>query len=149
MILLDPPVMNTKDRHVRHLNILSKIACDVNTSFVGNARLAACVVIGNSVVSFGTNEMKTHPFQAKFSKNNSAVYLHAETSAIKNSLKYLKISDLEKATLYVCRVKFQDEQKSSIVFGMARPCNGCLRCITTFGIRRVVFTLDNGEYSML
>lgn len=89
-------------RHSKFLNVLSKVAVDIPTPVRSNARMASCVVFQNDIVSFGVNEMKSHPFQAKYSKNKSAVYLHAETSAIKNALKYISLEELEKATLYGC-----------------------------------------------
>ena len=134
------------DRHTKYLNVLAKIAADIPSPIRSNARHAACVVIQNDIVAFGVNEMKSHPFQAKFSKNKEAVYLHAETSAIKNALKYVSVDDLERATLYVARIKSCPNHL--LHFGLSRPCSGCVRCINTFGIRQVVFSLDHG-YEML
>ena len=68
-------------RHSRYVNVLSRMAADIVSPVGGNARLAACVVYKNDIVSFGLNEKKSHPFQAKYGKNSDAVYLHAETSA--------------------------------------------------------------------
>lgn len=129
------------DRHAKFMNILAKIAADIPSPIRTNARHAACVVMHNNIISFGVNEMKSHPFQAKFSKNKEAVYLHAETSAIKNALKYISISEIEKATLYVTRLKSSPTHK--LRFGFSRPCSGCMRCINTFGLKQVVFSLDD------
>lgn len=135
------------NRHDRYMRTLAKIACDTPSS--GKAKLAACIVLYNDIVSFGINEMKSHPFQKRYSRNKESVYLHAETAAIKNSLKYISVSDLAKATLYICRVKFEDESRNNVIFGLAKPCSGCIHCIYTFEIPRVVFSLDNSGYSML
>lgn len=139
----------TGNRHDRYMNILAKIASDVVDSPVGNARLAACIVYKNDIVSFGTNSMKTHPFQARYGRNKESIYLHAETSAIKNALNSISVSELSKCSLYICRVKFSDAHKQNLVFGLAKPCSGCFRCINTFGIRKVIFSLDNQSYGML
>ena len=136
-------------KHSKYLNILSKVAADISYPVSGNARLAACIVFRKDIVSFGINEMKSHPFQAKYGKNKNCVFLHAETSAIKNALKYITEDELERSTLYVCRVKFQDPSKKEMIFGLSKPCSGCFRCINTFNIRQVIFTLDNAGYSML
>lgn len=141
--------VTTGEKHSKYINMLSKVAADISNPVSGNARLAACIVFKKDIVSFGINEMKSHPFQAKYGKNKNSVYLHAETSAIKNAIKYITQDELEKSTLYVCRVKFQDPNKKEMVFGLSKPCPGCFRCINTFGIRRVIYTLDNGGYSML
>jgi deoxycytidylate deaminase len=141
--------VTTGVKHSKYINMLSKVAADISNPVSGNARLAACIVFKKDIVSFGINEMKSHPFQAKYGKNKNSVFLHAETSAIKNALKYITQDELEKSTLYVCRVKFQDPDKRRMVFGLSKPCPGCFRCINTFGIRQVFYTLDNGGYSML
>jgi tRNA(Arg) A34 adenosine deaminase TadA len=134
-------------KHTKYINILSKIASDISP--VKSARIAACVVLQNDIVSFGINEMKSHPFQARYGKNSDAVFLHAETSAIKNALKYISVKDLTRCTLYISRVKYTDATKTQFMFGTAKPCSGCFRCINTFGIYRVYYTLDNQQCDML
>lgn len=146
---MHPTLNNVNDKHSRYLNILSKLATDIVSPVSGNARLAACVVLKNNIVSFGVNEKKSHPFQARYGKNKDAVYLHAETAAIKNALKYISVAELEKATLYVCRVKFSDAAKKAFIFGLSKPCSGCFRCINTFNIKQVVYSLDKTGYSVL
>lgn len=143
----DHPRLNISDKHTKIINILSKIAADLSP--VRSARLAACIVYRNDIVSFGVNEMKSHPFQARYGKNGDAVYLHAETSAIKNALKYIDAQQLTKCTLYICRVKYYDFTKQNLIFGTAKPCPGCFRCISTFDIKNVYYTLDNQEYDKL
>jgi deoxycytidylate deaminase len=134
-------------KHSKYINILSKIASDLSP--VKSARLAACIVLHNDIISFGVNEMKSHPFQAKYGKNKDAVFLHAETSAIKNALKYISVAELERCTLYISRVKFDDAGKTKLIFGTAKPCPGCFRCINSFNISKVYYTLDNQSYAML
>jgi len=112
-------------------------------------RIASCVVIKNEIVSIGVNQLKSHPFQAKFSRNEDSIYLQAETDAIKNALKIVDVEDLERATLYVCRVKGTDASKKQFIRGMCCPCNGCKRAIAAFNIRKVVYTCDDGSYSYL
>mgnify|MGYP006273456737 CR=1 FL=1 len=141
--------LSTGTRHSRYMNILSKIASDIEDPVGGNARLAACIVYRNDIISFGINRMKSHPFQAKYGKNPNSVFLHAETCAIKNALKYITEEELSKSTLYICRVKYHDAGKRDMVFGLSRPCPGCFRCINTFNIRKVVYTLDNEGYDLL
>jgi len=150
-LTISHPMMkdNSGIRHIRYLNILSKVATDTITTPNNNAKLAACVVYKNNLISFGVNERKTHPFQAKYRKNKDSVFLHAETAAIKNALKHLNVEELSKSTLYVCRVKFLNEERQKLIFGLAKPCSGCFHCINIFGIRKVIFSLDNGSYGML
>jgi deoxycytidylate deaminase len=136
-------------KHTKFMNILSKLAADIPNPVGGNARLSACIVYKGDIVSFGVNEMKSHPFQARYGKNKDSVFLHAETSAIKNALKYIATEELEKSTLYICRVKFQNYTKQKLIFGLSRPCSGCFRCINTFNIKNVIYTLDGDGYATL
>lgn len=142
-------VVSSGGKHTKFLNLLAKVAADIAIPAKGNTKVSAAVVYRNDIVSFGISARKSHPFQAKFSKNEDAVYLHAETDAIKNALKYITVEELEKSTLYVCRVKFSDTTKKKMVFGLSRPCSGCARCISTFGIRNVIYSLDNSGYDVL
>jgi len=138
------PVAMGKSRHSKYINILSKVAIAVEP--VAQARLASAIVYKNEIISIGINQRKSHPFQAKFSKNEDSIYLHSETDAIKNALKQISIDELSDSVLYVCRVKIINKK---FVFGIAKPCCGCMRAISNFGIKKVYYTLDNKGYAML
>ncbi|MFM7851590.1 MAG: hypothetical protein ACKO96_06630, partial [Flammeovirgaceae bacterium] len=58
---------STEGKHYKYIEMLSKIAVAIEP--VRKARIAACLVYRNEIISFGINQMKTHPFQAQFSKN--------------------------------------------------------------------------------
>jgi deoxycytidylate deaminase len=126
------------------MNILTKI--NSSRDKVSNARISACVVYKNNIVAFGMNSKKTHPFQAKFGRNSESIYLHAETSAIYNALKILTLEELEKSTLYVCRVKMVNNKEC---WGLSKPCDGCAKAIATFNIKKVYYTLDGEIQSNL
>lgn len=129
-------------KHDRIFDILSVVAQDV-TDF-GSARLASAIVFGNRIISIGINRRKSHPFQAKYAKNKSAIYLHSEISAIKNSLNHIQASELKNASLYVCRMKHIVPGSHYFTFGKACPCEGCLRAITDFEIKNVYYTTEDG-----
>lgn len=131
----------------KYIDLLSKIA--TNLAPTGAARVAAAIVYKKSIVAFGTNSAKTHPFQAKYSRNPKSIHLHAETDAIKNALRILSQEELCKSTLYVCRVKYIDKTKRKLIFGLAKPCDGCLKAIVNFNIKKVIYSLDNEGYSTL
>lgn len=128
-----------KSEHV--LNILERVA---ETADHDRYFLAAAIVIKNRIISFGTNQMKTDPFQAKYAKNKDCIYLHAEIGAIKNALKRVDVDSLRKADLYVLRVRNENRKRA-----MSKPCAGCMRAIAEFGIRRVIYTTDDGGSSTL
>lgn len=134
-------------RHKKYLDeafVLSKAV-----EPVGNARVAAILVRQNRAVAYGFNRKKTHPFAAKFGRNSDAIYLHAETDAIRNALKDVDPSDLESMTLYVARSKKVSTHDHSLVHGLARPCEGCRRAIAQFGIKNVFYTCDTDEMGQL
>lgn len=115
---------------------------------VRNSKISSILTIKNSVISFGYNERRSHPFQLKYGKNIESIYLHAETSAIYNSLRFLEIEDLKKATLYIYRIKKSD--KKEWITGNAYPCAGCKKCIATFSIKKIIYTTDENDiYNIL
>jgi tRNA(Arg) A34 adenosine deaminase TadA len=126
---------------------LFQLARDNDTST--RAKLVAAVVYKNQIVSFGFNSKKSHPFVIPFQKNEDAIYLHAETDAIKNALRTIGIDQLTKCDLYVVRAKYTDKNRSDIHLGMAKPCKGCARCISQFGIKRVIYSTDEQSYAYM
>jgi len=124
------------------LNELRLTAIDVIPA--ARAKVAAAVVIKNNIIAFGSNKIRSHPFQLKFGKNSDAAYWHAETNAIYNALKRVPVEDLLKASLYVVRVKKPAAGSRHWVLGLAKPCRGCEFCIQTFGLRRVIYSTDEG-----
>ena len=126
-------------KHNYHMHTLFKLASSIEK--VAGARIASSLVLKNTILSFGFNQRKTHPFQAKYGKNNESIYLHAEADAIKNALKCYSLEDLKNSVLYICRSKTMNK---SIVTGLAKPCEGCMRAIANFNIKRVVYSTDDG-----
>jgi len=109
-------------------------------------KMAAAIVQKNRVISFGYNRMKTDPLQARFAKNQDCIYLHAEIACIKNALRKLDVDNLRKTDLYVMRVRNNDDGTE---WAMSKPCEGCMRAIEEFGIRRVFYTTNPGEFATL
>lgn len=114
-----------------------------DVSPVSASRIAAKITIGNKEVGFGTNQYKTDPLQKKYGKNSDAICVHAEISAIKNSLRRINRDDLSRATIYIARAK--NNENNDFVYGLAKPCIGCMRAIVAFDIKRIVYTCDDGE----
>ena len=108
---------------------------------VRGARIAAAVVRKGKVVSFGYNHKKSHPFQAKFCKNNHAVFFHAEVHAIKNALNSVNVDDLSKFDLYIVRAKRNKENKKWLT-GLSKPCSGCQKCIDLFDLNSVYYSKE-------
>lgn len=117
-----------------------------NNKFNKHYKLAAAIVYKNKIISYGFNSKKSNPFQSRFSKNEHSIYLHAEVDAIKNALKKLSLEQLQKSTLIVARGKCINGE---LVHGLAKPCTGCQRAISTFGIPNVFYTEDIIGFSKL
>lgn len=130
-------------RHDHYMNVLAKLA--PNLEKVAGAKIASCLVYKNNVLSFGFNQKKSHPFQAKFGKNDDCIFLHAEVDAIKNALKCNSLDELKKSTLYIYRAKKINGKLGS---GLAKPCDGCMRAIANFNIRNVVYSTEGGYQSL-
>lgn len=127
------------------INLLVELAGNVPKS--GRASVAACVVYKGQIIAWGFNQKKTHPFQARFGRNCDAIYLHAETDAIKNSLRHLSEDELSRSTLYVGRAKKISPHSKRKIHGLARPCDGCAKAIAAFGIKRTVWSNDESGFS--
>ena len=139
------------DKHEKVLDLLSVVAEGVarNTTASG-ARLAAAIVYKNRIISVGVNQKRSHPFQAKYSVNEDAIFLHAETDTIRTALRHLTEKQLSKATLYVCRIKHENGPNTPLIWGMAKPCVGCQRAIATFDIKGVIYSEEGvGVYNSL
>ena len=122
-----------------------------STDRVAGARASAVLALRGRIIAFGTNQRKSHPFQAEYGKNPEAIYLHAEINAIKNALRMgYTVDDLRKATLYIARAKKAGPVPADpFIWGLAKPCTGCRRCIADFGIKRVLYTTDEQKVAIL
>lgn len=134
-------------KHDKYFDILFKVAETVEP--VARMRLAACLVYKNQIVAMGVNKKKTHPFQQQYSKNEDAIYLHAENDCIVNALRTMPAVDLKKCSLYIMRIKKSDEKAKNYIPGLAKPCSGCQRAIAQFDIKNVYYSLDGGGWEQL
>lgn len=132
---------DTMRRYMKYFDILKEVA--MANDKVARARIAAAIVYRRRLISIGINSYKSSPFQLRFAKNQDAIFFHAEISAIKNALRNIEVDDLKSATLLVCRMKYFPEFKQ-YGYGLAYPCQGCMRAIQTFEIPHILYT---GEFS--
>jgi deoxycytidylate deaminase len=138
--------MNILNRTRRIIENLFILAQDVSP--VGSSRHVACIVLKNNIIGYGYSQKKSHPFQAEYSKNPESIFLHAETDAIKNSLKRITPEELSKSTLFVARAK-RSEGNKFWQYGLSCPCAGCTSAIVAFDIQKVVYTLDGNDYKYM
>ena len=113
-----------------------------------NVWMASALVHRNKVISYGLNSMKSNPFQKRYGKNEFAIYKHAEVDAIQNALK-MKFEKFDGSMLYVARIKYENTEKKNFISGLAMPCSGCLRCIKEYGIKAVIYTINDENFNVL
>lgn len=107
---------------------------------VANARVGACIVFKNEIISLQLNQLKTHPLQMQYQRNSEAIYIHAEVNAISTAAKrIIHPREWAKSTIYVLRLTKNEDR------ALAKPCSGCASAIAAFGIGRVVYSGLNGE----
>lgn len=102
-------------------------------SIRGSSHCAA-LVYRKKVLSVGTNQLKTHPLQKQYGRNEKAIFLHAEIDAIIRCINKHGVEILQQSTLYVLRTT------PSGAVGDSCPCAGCTRAIEAFKIKEVVHT---------
>lgn len=117
---------------------LKKIA---TTSTHPKVWVASALVYKNTVISYGVNQLKSHPYQRKYGKNTEAIFWHSETSCIYNAKK-LNFSNFHRSILYIVRIKWDSNVKKNLILGLAKPCIGCLECIKDNKIKTVIYSKD-------
>lgn len=99
------------------------------------ARVGAVIVRGNRVLSSGCNRIGySHILTSRAFPES----IHAEQQAILGLLKERRGHELVGSTMYVSRVN------NSGIARLSRPCSYCQRLIESVGIRRVIYTTNNG-----
>ena len=133
----------------RNLKILKILASMAETVVGIKQRMAAAIVYKDSIISVGINSKITDPFQIKYQRNVHSIYPHAEIAAIKRASKKLTDRQLIKSILYVVRIKNTESSPGNFDWGFALPCDGCMRAISEFGIKTVVYSTDSDQYIAL
>jgi tRNA(Arg) A34 adenosine deaminase TadA len=98
-------------------------------------QLGAVIIQKNKIISFGANYIqKTHP-AIRFIGKNEHKTLHAEMVCI---LKIKNKDILKGATIAVYR------EKKDGSFGLSKPCSICYRFLKYYGIKKVIYTTEDG-----
>lgn len=94
-----------------------------------NQHRVYCVALnrrGHKIAESSNSYIKTHPYQARITRKEGKVYLHAEVSTLLRARG-------QSATLYVARVGRSGRVLPSC------PCDSCRVAIKDSGIERVVY----------
>lgn len=111
-----------------------------------NANMMAILFHKKLGIISGWNRAKTHPLQAKYAKNPKAIYIHAEIDVIRQAMKIYSEKDFINSTLYVARIKRPKPQSKEWIWGLAKPCKGCMSAIEAFNIGRIIYTRNDQHY---
>lgn len=96
-------------------------------------QLGAALADKNKVLATGRNRGKTH---TKFGSGNFST-IHAESDAIRSAI--AKGIDPSGKTLFVYRKNCR----------LSKPCKYCERMIREFGIKKVIYSKDPGEFAVM
>jgi len=98
-------------------------------------------ILRNGIVSsFGWNDThKTHPLALKYGTRHSSI--HSELQAIIRFKGW--ISDLRKTTLVNVRLGAKGQAL------LAKPCVPCQKMLVSFGIKKVFYTNQFGQFEVL
>jgi deoxycytidylate deaminase len=114
------------DKHNRYFQLAKRLSCKSDHH---QHKLGCVIVKGNSVISTGYNQIKTHPLSPHAWK-----MVHAEFSAVLG----ISASDLKGSTVYVYR-----ETKSGEL-ALAKPCIYCHKMLENCDIKTVYYTIKGG-----
>lgn len=131
---------DSRDRRI--FELLTDVSQDVQK--VANVQMTSAIVIKHEIISIGSAIKKSHPLQARFSKNPESIFLHSEINALRKALKIVSVTDLEKASIYICRIRQHGNGvKNTYGWGLACPCSGCMAALTEFGIKKIYHTINS------
>lgn len=114
-----------------------------------NVRVAAGIMLKPTIFVIGKNINRTDPLAAAYGKNPDAIYIHAEINAIKKVISLCKgVKEAKKrlrgATIYIARVK-QVDRDNVFLPAISKPCDGCLRALKEYNIKKMVYFDLNGD----
>jgi tRNA(Arg) A34 adenosine deaminase TadA len=114
--------------------ILSLLEKEASKSDFEQHKHAACIVHKGKIIAIGRNKRKSHPTQAKYSKNKESIYLHAELDAIIRAVNRFGTEVIKESDIYVLRLTRNGKH------GHSKPCAGCAKAIDAFGLKGVYWT---------
>lgn len=138
-------MITKKDRN--YINMCYAVARDID-QFSG-ARVCAAIVVKNKIIALGINQRKTHPLQAHYTDHKEKIFLHAEIDCIIRALKQINANDFRKATIYIARAKQKCGDTNKFIYGIAKPCMGCMTAIKNLNIKKIVYTTDDQNLDVI
>ena len=106
-----------------------------------NIGVGAVIYKGKKIIASSVNKNKTHPLMKYYNKEvpyKRIPYLHAEIAALLAARWEIGKNDLKNCTVYIARKLNCDG------WGFARPCPACMQALKDAGIKKIVYTTENG-----
>lgn len=129
------------NNHDKILSVLDEVTRSIDRP-VRNIRISAAVVYKKQIISIGTCQNKTHPFQQYYASNPNAIYLHAEIDAIQQAVRLIGKEKMRHCNLYVHRLR-KLGRFGNYVWAIAKPCSGCHRCVLDHGLDNIIYTTNS------
>lgn len=123
---------NTFEKYVKEF--VEDLAIKDNPHQYSRCKHACVLTYNNVIISSGTNINLKNDFTKCY---NNLKALHAEPVAIMRAMKHHS-RIIHKCDLWVCRNN--ENSKTS------KPCPMCQKIIKSFGIKRIHYTQENGEW---
>jgi len=119
-----------KDKHTKHFNLAKRLAKKSNHP---RYQMSCVIVKGNTIISTGYNQLKTHP-----KSPHKWNMIHAEFAAVLGT----PAAQLRGSTVYVYRELKNGES------ALAKPCKSCMKMLSDCEISRVFYSTANGYDSI-
>ena len=119
----------TVDLNNHDITLLERAVELAKTSDNPRFKVGSIIAERGKVISYGVNQSKTHPFQAKWNEHSSC--LHAEMAALLTAQRF-SCFDPHKATVIVARIGRNKQTDCSY------PCNYCWPVLDFVGLRTIV-----------
>jgi len=117
-------------RHERLLELAYRVAL---TSDHERWQLGAVMTRGSTFLASSPNKFRNPPWVS---------HIHATTHAEVGALRRCLLNSARGSTMYVARVDKDGLRR------MARPCNKCMKTLKDAGVRRVVYTTNDGSFQV-
>jgi deoxycytidylate deaminase len=103
------------------------------------APMGACLFRRRRILGVGHND--GNRYQGKIRTTCWQSSLHAEVSALLDALKRHDAKKLKGASIVVVRLNRHGELR------LAKPCDSCMRVLTSFEIGRIIFSNSSGGFA--
>ena len=121
--------MNPSKRQIRYFDLAKRVARKSNHH---RYHIGCVIVKSNKILSFGFNQLKSHP-----KSPNKYKALHAEVHAVIG----VSIHELKNADVYVYR-------ENTLGIALAKPCPTCMKMLLDLDVKNIYYT-NNGGYDAI